>query len=461
MSLPADARPCHSPGVLDPAVRRPWGDDPRADDKDDLAAYVVENAYGVPVVRAARAVLGADTEAGDADHRLALRFYTEDYAHLFKTTRRDGLMWVEPRPAASHLKVSPRTSRKTDPDTANHPTGKGFLSGNAPTGTAADECRAVLRNRSQITPGADGVRAKIGHAFAAHRQGKDAAGWRGSRFTSTERASARQAAYLGALDAACDPTVVSGDVATHATLTPDRPGSEGDLVDVAASMNDDVDDLRRWLAYHTPGDGPADAVVLRETTNAGRLHLHVLVFGVAPQHLRDEGLGDYWKVTKNHGNVRCRRLVRRRTRDGRRWLAMDEGARVSSGTPIRAYLGGALADRRRVADLDAEALHEVATGRPRGGLDRWGLVQAAILWATGVEAFSASESLTGPSRRSEDSADAVDTTEPSGTPRARAFAPTSPPGLNPRRAPLGGPPSLNMAHGNALVRHDRPPPIYR
>ncbi|WP_259519131.1 hypothetical protein [Halanaeroarchaeum sp. HSR-CO] len=303
--------------------------------------------------------------------------------------------WVPPTLRPSHLKVSRQTSSRPDPETPNRPTASGWLSGHAGGGTAAAEARSVLRGRAQIMPGeqSDGVRAKLGHALAAHRQGVDTEGMRPDTVSSTARATRRQATYFGAWDAALDRRVVPEDVATHVTLTPDSPGSYGDLVDVAAAVNDDVDDLLSWLGRHTPGPGRPLTLVIRETTRRGRLHIHVVVFGVAPQHLRNEGLGDYWAGTKGHGFVNYTRLVRRPTREGRRWLALDDDAGVESGTPIRGYLAAALNDRRRVTELNAEALHEVAKGAERGGLDRRGLVQTAILWATGVEAFSASPAL--------------------------------------------------------------------
>ena len=52
-------------------------------------------------------MLAPDADAGDANHRLALRFYRE-HGDLFKIARRYGLLWVEPRnpaftcPAAKH-----------------------------------------------------------------------------------------------------------------------------------------------------------------------------------------------------------------------------------------------------------------------------------------------------------------------------------------------------------------------
>lgn len=70
-----------------------------------MLKYARENGYGVPVVNAVRAVVNADAEAGDADHRLALRVY-RDHPDLFKIDRRDGFVWVEPRPAALHLTAS-------------------------------------------------------------------------------------------------------------------------------------------------------------------------------------------------------------------------------------------------------------------------------------------------------------------------------------------------------------------
>jgi hypothetical protein len=64
-------------------------DDPRSDAKDTLLEYTLKWPEGTPVVRAVRDEVGLSSEVGSAEHRLALRFYDEDYPHLFNDTNQE------------------------------------------------------------------------------------------------------------------------------------------------------------------------------------------------------------------------------------------------------------------------------------------------------------------------------------------------------------------------------------
>jgi len=80
--------PCHTAGPGDTASRLPWTDDPRGTEKTELLKYALQNPEGVRPTVAARKVLNPEAVAGDADDRLARRFY-ENHGKLFKTARRD------------------------------------------------------------------------------------------------------------------------------------------------------------------------------------------------------------------------------------------------------------------------------------------------------------------------------------------------------------------------------------
>jgi len=379
---------CHTPESGQTEVRRPWNGDPRADAKDALLAYAVENAYSVPVVRAVRAVLDPDAEAGDADHRLALRFYTEDYAHLFKTTRRGGFVCVEPEPWAFVLKSSRQTSPQMSTSTPNPQRATGSLPRRAPGGRAASTARSVLRERCSITPGSrgEGVRSALTHALAAHREGVDVEGMRDDRVSSVSRVGRRQAVYLSAFEAAAR----RYREGVLLTLT-SRPGESGDMIDSAVAVNDSADPLRKWLRRR----GVADAVVVRELTKRGVLHLHVVAFGITKSDVDRDALGRYWHNRRGHGFVVDVEPVERRVvRDadalgGRRpwWVFADHAdAPTKRGRFVASYLADGLFRFRDVAEASPGEIHAdaVADG------EWW---RVAALWATGLPVVTVSEGL--------------------------------------------------------------------
>lgn len=360
-------------------ARRPWADDPRADAKDALLAFALAHPEGAPIVQAARDALASETGVTDADHRLALRFYDEDYSHLFKTARRDGLVWVEPEPWASLLNSSRQSPPRVDDDRHARPTGRGFLPARAPTGRAAGVARSVLRDRCGITPGPTGagVRSALTHALAAHREGVDTAGMRSDRVSAPRRVAAVQASFLGA----CEAAAARYRSGVLLTLTA-RPGESGDMVDTAVAVNESVGPLRKWLGRRTPGAGSPPSVVVREVTARGVLHLHVVVFGVTPADVDRDALSAYWHETRGHGYiVDCAPVERRACR----WVFADHAtAGTARGRYVRAYLGETLHRFRAVADAAPEELHAGAVP---------GAWRVALLWACGLPLVSVSTAL--------------------------------------------------------------------
>lgn len=387
MSAADEPGACHSAGGGEAACRRPWATDSRADAKDALFDYVVEHAYSIPIIHAVRTVLDADTDAGDADHRLALRFFTDDYAHLFKTTRCNGILQVKTEPWAVLLKSSRQAAPQTTPGDPYPSRASGSLPRRAPSGRAAATARSVLRDRCQITPGGrgGGVRAALTHALAAHRKGVDSDGMRSDRVSSPSRVAARQATYLGAFEAAAR----RHSVGTLVTLTA-RPGESGDMVDTAVAVNESVGPLRKWLGRRTPGESAADVVVVREVTARGVLHLHAVVFGVSPTDFDRDALGQYWHEMRGHGYVVDfapleRRPSRTPTEPPFRWVFEDHAnADTERGRYVRSYLGEMLFRLRAVSEASPEELHGDAVE------EAW---KVAVLWACGLPVVSVSSSL--------------------------------------------------------------------
>lgn len=362
-------------------VGGPWHGTPREVDKTKLARYVLYGAAGVPLSKIVRDVFGSNAvDTAGADYQLARRFFErQDY---FKTERRDGFVWVEPRNWALLLKSSRQSSADNGqrPDISSVP---GTLPSRAPAGRAATTARSVLRDRCEITPGDRGerVRAALRHALAAHRSGVDTEGMRDDRVSAPSRIARRQGNYLNAFETAAR----RFERGVMCTLTA-RPGESGDMIDTAVGVNDSVDPLRDHLRRQAPTAGRPPAVVVREVTDRGILHLHVVVFGLLMSDIDQSELGRYWSKTRGHGYITDRAEIEcRQTQDGQRWIFADHAdATTERGRVVRAYLGEMLYKFRSVAEAAPEEIHRSK---------RRGWWKVAVLWACGLPVVSISKSL--------------------------------------------------------------------
>jgi hypothetical protein len=306
---------------------------------------------------------------------------------------------VAPTGTGGHpvLKSSRQSPAPGSVETTNPGEVAGSLPARAPSGRAAGVARSVLRDRCEITPGrrGAGVRAALRHALAAHREGVDTEGMQADRVSSPARVGARQGAFLGAFEAASR-RYREGVVLT---LTA-RPGESGDMVDTAVAVNESVTPLRDHLRRQTPGSGRPLAVVVREVTERGVLHVHTVVFGVGPGEIDREALAGYWHETRGHGYIVDVAGVERRpsrTPAGPRfrWVFADHaGADTDRGRFVRAYLGEGLCRLRAVAEASPEEIH-------RGNVsEAW---KVSLMWACGLPLVSVSSGLRDtrapPSRR--------------------------------------------------------------
>ena len=158
---------CHTTGGRTSVDRSPWSDDPRAAAKDELLRYAVEHPEGAPVIVAARSVLAPDADAGDANHRLALRFYRE-HDELFKTDTRDGLRWVEPRNPAFTCPAAKHSPKHGEGDGATDDTFP-VCSETGETGPSSprEDARDALGGRRVVDT--DGERGMLLDALATYR----------------------------------------------------------------------------------------------------------------------------------------------------------------------------------------------------------------------------------------------------------------------------------------------------
>lgn len=378
---------CHEPTGGHSSASLPWADDPRGDDKTRLLKYVRENGYGVPVVNAVRAVVAPDAEAGDADHRLALRFY-RGHPDLFKTDRRDGFVWVEPRPAAFHLTVSKHSPKHTDSD-----------------GMALSNAKNVLGRRRAVT--SDGTRGVLLGALAAKRDATEDefVVFRdrtdpsnhllvpfATRFNSPRRVREARERFDGVWRTAAE----RFDRGVVLTLTTD-PARFDSLAAATETLIDDVNRLKAWVANRFADGSRPPSVVVPEFTEKGFPHVHVALFGEG--FVPHAVLSNYWGGRRDRGSVVwCDAVVSRCDR----WLWVGERPDRADGRGPRAYLGKTLGDLKALAAVDPETVH-AAAGRLRAddaedddlAREWWKL---ACYWATETRLFT-----TSPSLRSEDS----------------------------------------------------------
>jgi hypothetical protein len=357
-----------------------WLGSEREADKTQLAQYALNEPAGVPLPKIVRDVFGTNAvESAGADYKLARRFFERQ--DCFKTDRQDGFVWVEPQDWALFLKSSRQDSAdgSMTPDVSSVP---GSLPARAPSGRAAQTARSVLRDRCEITPGKCGteVRATLRHALAAHREGVDTDGMRDDRVSSSERIATRQSVYLGAFE-----TARRYEQGVMCTLTA-RPGESGDMIDTAVAVNESVDPLRNHLKRQIPGSGRPPAVVVREVTSRGVLHLHVVVFGVTETDLDRDGLGRYWHETRGHGYINdIAEVYRQPSQQVKQWVFADHAdAPTDRGRYVRSYLGEMLCAFREVAEATPEEIHR-AEGR-----EWW---KVALMWACGLPVVSISSTL--------------------------------------------------------------------
>jgi hypothetical protein len=393
---------CQTAGEQPPLADAEWSGLPRAADRDALTQAALNHREGAPLTALAQAAFGEANVTGGASYQLARRHYTKR-PELFKTDKRDGLVWVQPTPdLLQRASLDAQVSKASE------------------LGESAQRARsnaeAMLDRRSSFsTPeekgdlvGAFGAKREATedrfHAFQDTFSREDhLLVPYSTRFNSERRVREHRSRYRSAWSTAAE-EYREGVVVT---LTTD-PSRYDSLAGMAEGLLDDVNALKDWLAYD-PENGPSrpgyrpPSVVSVEFTEDGKPHVHVAFFGV--RWLTTHGaLSGYWSVGRDRGAVVW--VDRIRARSGRWVWAGGEEDRdhddTGGGGP-RGYLAESIDVLETSADMTAAEVQEAATAlRAAGDGDDAAadvtegaktLFKAALYWATELPATTESDEL--------------------------------------------------------------------
>lgn len=397
-----------STGAAAASCALPWSGHPRAEDRTRLFRLALENPEGVPLAWLVRTVFSpAALDGPTHDYHVACEFVDE--CEYLETARLSGLVWVEPRPEAFHL--------RTGKQSVETPEGNGVPSPTAETGvaggeTAAGPAREGVAGPASPTceeaapgPGDEGVQVadEVDEGEAGQQYAKERAQAllgdlgpiradalramlldmlaqelasiehavavlervRGSgpeyllrpyhtRFNHPQRAGEMRESYGEAWDEAGE----QYDEAVLATLTTD-PALHDSLAEAEDALLENKNRLSQWLAYQPASeDEPARPgerlphIWTLEYTDSGLPHLHVVWFGVrwlVPQWR----LSRYWGDERGQGRVvHVQRLEQR----GGRWVHPG-GSRANDGPDsIVSEAAGAGADDEASASGDTGAV---------------------------------------------------------------------------------------------------------
>lgn len=460
MSAETGEAGCQTAGGPPTIEGAPWRGYPLAEDYDRLAAAAAERPDGRPLSVLVEAVYGDAFASAGAEYQRARRFY-RNRPDWFLTTRRDGLLWVYP---------TPRLCRAASLDTAS----KHTVESPEGAGTAMSNARSLLARRLELSGASE--RGDLLGAFGAKREAEEgryvayqdtyspeehALVPLSTRFNSERRVRERREAYNTAWTRARE----RYDVGVLATLTMD-PARFSDLLEPCEEWRGAVNRLKDWAAY-SPESGPPrmgerrPSLVVPEFTEKGRLHVHVVFFGVG--WVAEHGaLSRYWAESRDFGEVV--HLDRLETRGGRwRWAKAAEPERHGADrrTPPREYLAAGLDLLERSAKLDAGQVQAAAQALRRAGRDDGEeadpealergerLWKAALYWAGEVPVYTLS-----PELRPDDGDSNARAPAPDGTPLPEdAGARFRPVGVA-RYDEFPG----YVRDGAVVVRRDAPPP---
>jgi hypothetical protein len=410
---------CQIGGYVHTPLTASWRGTQRESDKTRLFKYVRRESDGVQLSRVVADVFGQDAvDTAGADYQLARRFFKRHDA--FKTTRRDGTLWVEPTLAA--FNSSPqyandktrgqrqgglsngenwgssagRTSN-TDCPSSRDTDGQSIVEAASMTWQAQypkDRAEAVLSKRLVMdgSNGAHDYRAELLRELGTERVAqsdkfKILRKVRGTgsdyllipystRFNDADRAGDIQQGFRTALETA------AGDYTDAVVMTLTTDAGRFDSLSAAMDgLTTAKGRLLSWLSTDSQLGYRPENLTAIEFTESGLPHVHLVLFGQS-WALRQSALSAKWD-SLGQGSIVDIRTAKSRDGSSRWHLHDDDDGAVS----LREYLGKAIRGLCELAEMDTEAVTEAAES------DDVHLWRQALYWATGRQYYSCSPSL--------------------------------------------------------------------
>jgi hypothetical protein len=339
-------------------------------------------------------VFGVDTAAGDADYRLAKRFF-ERYPDLFKTYDRGPHKWVEPRLdlyrglnlrlQSKRLKTSVRQGDEQTTDLQSENTVAGD---DGDPQYAKDRVQSYLENYLQVQ--SDSVKESLLRAMVTDIEGNEDL-WQvlENRVTdeylclpyNTRHNNGGKAGKVrDRFDSALATATGRHSNAVVLTLTTD-PKQHSGLFDALQSLSKNKNKLLSWLATDYQLGHRPEYLSALEFSQSGLPHLHLVLFGIS-YAVSQEQLAAQWRDYGQGSVVDIRQAKNRHNTDT--WRLHDDDSGIVA---LRDYIGKAIRGLQSVANSDGDELRDLLEA---GDLSLW---RQALYWATERQYFTCSNSL--------------------------------------------------------------------
>lgn len=386
-----------------PSATWPWAVDPHASEKTRVFKLVAEKreAGGIFLSFLVETLHSYDDveESSYAYNRIR-KFVHE--CDGFRTEKIDGMLLVQP--STEWLQRFHLTASKHEP---KPPADEGMGAHQQSRESRAKRtARGILG--SELEADDESTRGALLHAAATKREATedvfrgfeavDDPGPDGShlfvpyatRFNSPRRVERALARYRTAWECGREyHRAVVLMLSTH-TIRFDSP------LDAADEIMQDVNRVKAWIAARFCDGTRPPSIVVPEFTDAGYVHLHIVLFGVP--HIPHPVLSSYWDDRRDRGNVVwCDSVVLR----GDLWTWRNGKPKGCASASPRSYLEKTLLDALSFAKASPTEVRDAARALRQGNVEspaysdaqRWW--KLALYWATDIRFFTLSPSLKG------------------------------------------------------------------
>jgi hypothetical protein len=391
---------CQSSGGVHTPFSAPWRGGQYESKKARLYRYLLTESDGLPLAKIVRDVWG-DLEQGSSEYhrvrRLAERFYRR-YPDMFKTDRRNGILWVSPRLGVFNLRQqyakrkTPRGQADGLSDSIEHQSDSQSRPADSPQ-YPKDRVRSVLEKYSQFP--SDNVKQSFLREFVTELDAIEDK-WqvferiRGqgaghlcipytNRFNSPGTAGDIQEGFVYGLETAAE----RHNSAVVLTVTTD-PKIHSGLSDALDSLSKNKGRLMSWLSTEYQLGYRPDNLSVLEFSRNGLPHYHIVLFGVS-WAVSQEQLSAKWSDYGQGSVVDIR--TAESFHDSNQWLLHDDDQGKVS---LSYYLGKSIRDLQTVAQTDVSVLEDRVES---GDISLW---RQCLYWATERQYFTCSPSLKEP-----------------------------------------------------------------